>query len=138
MASETRPLVVLQLDWQGDLRFAGRSGETGMALDGDGRAAVSPVQALAFALAACMASDVVHILRKGRLDLGALQARLTGERAPEDPRRFLKIALQFIVSGEVPADKVERAIALSLEKYCSVWHSLRQDIELTTSFEVQG
>jgi uncharacterized OsmC-like protein len=51
------------------------------------------------------------------------------------------VDLRFEVTGEaagaVPADKVERALALSREKYCSVWHSLRQDIAFTTSFEVR-
>jgi uncharacterized OsmC-like protein len=49
----------------------------------------------------------------------------------------VRVDLRFDVSGEVAPDKVERAIALSREKYCSVWHSLRQDIEFTTGFEVQ-
>ena len=44
--------------------------------------------------------------------------------------------LHYTVAGEVPADRVARAIELSREKYCSVWHSMRHDIELTTSFEV--
>ena len=48
----------------------------------------------------------------------------------------MKVDLRFSVRGPVPADRVERAIALSREKYCSVWHSLRPDIAFTTSFEV--
>ena len=48
----------------------------------------------------------------------------------------MKVDLRFTLEGEIPGDRVERAIALSREKYCSVWHSLRPDIELTTSFEV--
>ena len=46
------------------------------------------------------------------------------------------MALHFRLEGEVPAHAVERAIALSHDKYCSVWHSLRQDIAFETSFEV--
>jgi uncharacterized OsmC-like protein len=46
------------------------------------------------------------------------------------------VEARFVVSGDMGADKVERAIALSREKYCSVWHSMRPDVELTTTFEV--
>jgi len=84
-----------------------------------------------------MASDVVDILVKGRLPLLALSARLDGQRASQEPRRLVSVLLHFSVRGEVPDDRVERAIALSRERYCSVWHSLRQDIDFRTSFEVQ-
>ena len=60
----------------------------------------------------------------------------TGTRAEQPPRRFLQIELLFDVHGAVPPDAVERAIALSREKYCSVWHSFRQDIALSTTFQV--
>ena len=50
----------------------------------------------------------------------------------------MRVDLRFDVTGEVAPEKVERAIALSREKYCSVWHSLRQDIEFGTSFEVRA
>ena len=126
------------MEWEGGLRFRGRAGERSLELDGDSRAAVSPVEALALALAGCMASDVVHILVKGRAELKGLTARLVAERAPEEPRRLVSVDLRFSVRGDVPASKVERAIALSREKYCSVWHSLRRDIGFTTSFEVSA
>lgn len=126
------------MEWEGDLRFRGRAGERALELDGDSRAAVSPVEALALSLAGCMASDVVHILVKGRAELKGLTARLVAERSPEEPRRLVSVDLRFSVRGDVPASKVERAIALSREKYCSVWYSLRRDIEFTTSFEVSA
>ncbi len=128
--------VELSVEWRGDQRMEGRVGEVGMTLDGSGQAGPSPVQAVAFGLAACMAIDVVHILTKGRLEVKALRARLRGERAADDPRRFLRFELHFAVQGEVPADKVARALGLSRDKYCSVWHSLRQDIALETTFDV--
>jgi putative redox protein len=130
------PRVSLDLVWEGDLRFRGRSDAVELVLDSDAREGASPVQALAFALAGCMAIDVVHILRKGRLDLRGLGARLDAERAPRDPKRLVRVRLHFRVTGDVPAEKVERAIALSRETYCSVWHSLRPDLDFTTSFEV--
>jgi len=134
MAS-ARPPVTVEMDWEGGLRFRGRAGDRELRLDGDSAAAVSPVEALVLALGGCMASDVVHILIKGRVELKGLTARLAAERAPEDPRRLVRVDLRFAVRGALPADKVERAIALSREKYCSVWHSLRPDIAFTTSFE---
>ena len=128
--------VTVELDWQGDLRFRGRSGPAELILDGAGLAGPTPVQALALSLAGCMAADVVDILSKGRLPLEAFTARLDGERAGEPPRRLLAVRLHFTLTGDVPSDRIERAIALSREKYCSVWHSLRQDIAFQTSFEV--
>jgi putative redox protein len=65
-----------------------------------------------------------------------LRADLTATRAPDAPRRFTAVALHYSVTGNVPKARVERAIALSRDKYCSVWHSMRQDIELTVTFNV--
>jgi putative redox protein len=134
--TESGPRIDLDLVWEGDLRFRGRAAGVELVLDSDGQKGASPVQALAFALAGCMAIDVVHILRKGRLDLRALRAELVAERAPRDPKRLVRARLHFRVTGAVPPEKVERAIALSRETYCSVWHSLRPDLDFATSFEV--
>ena len=127
--------LALDLEWQGDLRFRGTTGSVSLVLDSAGEAGPTPVQALAYALAGCMAIDVVHILRKGRLEPRSLKVHLEAERAPDDPKRLVSAHLHFVVAGEAPAEKVERAIALSREKYCSVWHSLRPDIAFRTSFE---
>ena len=126
----------LELVWEHDLVFAGHSGEASMVLDSAGVAGPSPVQALAFALAGCMAMDVVHILKKGRHDLRGLRADLSGARAPETPHRFTAVTLHYSVNGDIPGDVVERAIELSREKYCSVWHSMRQDIEFVATHGV--
>jgi putative redox protein len=134
---DPRPPTVVELTWQGDLRFLGRAGDHEVVLDGDGKAGTSPVQALALSLAGCMGTDVALILTKGRLPLEGLTARLQAERAPTDPRRLVRVRLRFVVKGAVPPEKVERAIALSRETYCSVWHSLRPDIDFQTSFEVR-
>ena len=96
----------------------------------------SPVQALAFAIAGCMGTDIVHILKKGRHDLRGLKLTLAAERAQEDPHRITAVALEVAVTGPVPRDQIQRAIDLSHEKYCSVWHSMRQDIPFTTRFSV--
>jgi putative redox protein len=135
MSNPTRP-VELSVEWLGDQRMGGRAGAVEMTLDGSGQAGPSPVQAVAFGLAGCMAIDVVHILTRGRLEVKALSVRLRGDRADDDPRRFLAFELHFAVRGDIPAEKVERALALSREKYCSVWQSLREDIALATTFEI--
>jgi putative redox protein len=124
------------MEWRGELRFLARAGSHEILLDGDSQLGLSPVQALVSALAGCMAIDVVHILEKGRQNLTGLRAEAVAVRADSEPRRLVKVDLRFRVEGEVAPEKVERAIALSRDTYCSVWHSLRPDIELTTSFEI--
>ena len=128
--------TTLELIWEHDLVLRGRSADATIVLDSAGQAGPSPVQALAFALAGCMGMDVVHILRKGRLDLRGLKISMTAERAQEDPHRITSVAIDFTVTGDVPKDQIQRAITLSHEKYCSVWHSMRQDIPFTTTFSV--
>ena len=133
-----KPPTAIELVWERELVFAGQSGAATMVLDSAGEAGPSPVQALAFALAGCMGMDVVHILQKGRHELRGLRVALTGERAPDNPHRFTSITLEFAVTGPVPKDQIQRAIDLSHEKYCSVWHSMRQDITIETRFSVSA
>jgi putative redox protein len=128
--------VDADLRWESGTILSTRAGQVSMPMDWDGATAVSPVQALVLALAGCMASDVVLILQKGRQPITGLAVRVAADRAEKPPRRLLRVRIAFAVAGDVPADKVERAIALSRETYCSVWHSLAPDIELTTSFEL--
>jgi len=134
--ADARPPLVAELVWSGDLRFDASSGANTGIVDGDSRSGLSPTQYAAIGLAGCMGADVVDILRKGRHPLTALRVTFTGTRAEQPPRRFRQIELRFNVRGAVPSDAVERAIALSREKYCSVWHSFRQDIALSTTFQI--
>ena len=99
-----KPPTVVELVWEHDLVLSGTSGEAQMTLDSAAAAGPSPMQALGFALAGCMAMDVVHVLRKGRHDLRGLKVGLVAERAEEEPRRFTSVALQFTVTGNVPPD----------------------------------
>ena len=137
-ATEGKPPTTLELIWEHDLVFAGKSDDIKMTLDSASREGPSPMQALAFALAGCMAMDVVHVIQKGRHELRGLRADLVGTRTDEVPRRFTKIELRYTVTGHIAADVVERAIQLSRDKYCSVWHSLRQDIQFDVSFTVSS
>ena len=132
-----KPPVTIALVWERELVFGGTSGDITMTLDSAAAAGPSPMQALAFALAGCMAMDVVHILKKARHELRGMRADLSGSRAPETPQRFTTVTLHYTINGDIPVDVVERAIELSRQKYCSVWHSMRQDIDLTSTYEVR-
>jgi len=134
--SQPRPTVSAELIWSDGLRLGATSGETALVIDGDSIAGPSPVQLLVMSLAACMGIDVLDILVKGRHGLTGFRTSITAERPPDPPRRLLSATLMFHIHGAVPQPAVERAISLSRDKYCSVWHSLRQDIVLTTSFEI--
>jgi putative redox protein len=131
-----KPPVVAELVWIDALRFDATSARISTVIDGDSTAGPSPVQMLVFGLAGCMAADLVDIVRKGRHPLTGLSARIVAERAQQPPTRIVRAQLQFHVRGDVPAAAVERAIALSRDRYCSVWHSFREDIDLSTSFDI--
>jgi len=131
-----KPPVAVELVWERELVLAGTSGDARMLLDSAGKEGPSPVQALAFALAGCMGMDVVHILKKGRHELRGLKVSLVAERAPDDPHRLTSVKAEFAVTGDIPKEQIRRAIDLSHDKYCSVWHSMRQDIRFETAFSV--
>ena len=132
-----KPPITGILTWQGGLQFRAATARTEITLDSDSAAGPSPPEALALALAGCMAIDVADIVIKGRHSLTALEAKIVGERRDESPHYFVHFTLHFAVTGVVPPHAVERAIKLSHDKYCSVWHSLRNDIQFETSFEVR-
>jgi putative redox protein len=134
----TKPPTVIDLVWTRDLTFSVTTATSTLTLDGSAVAGPSPVDALAAALAGCMTTDVTDLLVKGRHPLHALRSHFVADRAQDDPHRFLRAALTFSIEGAVPAAAVERAIALSRDKYCSVWHSMRQDIEFTTAYEIRA
>jgi putative redox protein len=130
MARETKRAT---LTWQEGLRFTG--GEPGGAvitLDGDNAAGPGPMLTLLLAAAACTGSDVVAILEKMRVGLRELRIEVSGTRREEEPRRYVAIHLDYRLGGEdIDPGKARRAIDLSLEKYCSVIHSLAPDIAVT-------
>jgi len=131
-----RITTTAELTWTSDLCLRATGGGSEVMIDSNGKAGPSPMQTLAISLAACMAIDVVDIIKKGRHDLLGLRVSFTGLRAPAPPKRYEEITLHYIIEGNVPPAAIERAIALSREKYCSVWHSMRQDIALTVTHEV--
>ena len=134
--STAQPDFSSNLDWQGGQRFQATSGAVSLTMDGKREAGPSPVQAIAFALAGCMGIDVVDVIEKGRLPVKSLRCQMKVFRADGTPRKIIGVELHFVVSGDVPADRIARAIELSREKYCSVWHSMNPAIEFKTSFAV--
>lgn len=130
--------MAVTLTWEGDLRFraAGAAGIE-VVIDGDGDKGISPMEALLAALAGCMGSDIVDILRKGRQDLTECSIRLSGTRRETPPRRYTAIALAIDLEGRgLDPAKAQRAVELSRTTYCSVWNSLAPDIDLDVTVGV--
>ena len=90
-----------------------------------------PTELLLSALASCSAMDVVNILRKQRQPLEKLSIRIDGERADAVPAPFVKIELKFFAEGAVDDHKLQRAVQLAVEKYCSVRVTLDPKVEIT-------
>ena len=90
-----------------------------------------PMELLVTALAGCAAMDVVHILTRQKQPLEDLVIEVEGERADAVPARLVRAHLRFTATGDVSEKKLARAVALSVEKYCSVGGSLDPDIEVT-------
>jgi putative redox protein len=96
-----------------------------------------PMETVLAGTGACTAYDVLLILKRGRHDVRGCSVKLTSERAVTDPKVFTKIHMHFTLTGkDVPTPAVERAIALSHEKYCSASAMLAKTAEMTTSFEL--
>ena len=126
----------ITLEWIDDLRFEGRVGTAVVAIDGDGEQGTSPVSLLLEAVGSCAAADVADILKKGRQDLHGMTIEVTADRRAEHPRSVMRMTLNFEIRGPVDEVKAQRAVDLSLEKYCSVFHSLWMDITLDTNIVV--
>jgi len=98
-----------------------------------------PMETLLAGAGGCTAYDVVLILKRGRHDVRGCSVQMRAERADTDPKVFTRIHLHFVVSGVgIPASAVERAIAMSHEKYCSATIMLGKTAEITTSYELQA
>ncbi len=130
MAGETKRVT---LTWAEGLRFVGgEPGRDPITIDGDNVVAPGPMTALLLAAAACTGADVVSILTKMRVAFTRLSIDVAGVRRDQEPRRYLSIHLDYRVGGEgLDPAKIRRAIDLSLEKYCSVIHSLAPDVAIS-------
>jgi putative redox protein len=129
--------MTIELVWDGELRFSARTASTTVLFDSAGRMGPSPVQALVESLGACMGMDLVHFLERSRVPASKLSVTMTAHRAPDHPKRLVAVELFADIHASASDEVVTRALALSKDKYCSVWASLRQDITFTTRFTVK-
>jgi putative redox protein len=97
---------------------------------------VKPSDLLLMAVASCSAYDVVDILTKQRERLNDLKITCTGDQMSDPPYTFTCIHLHYQISGAVNPEKLERAIRLSEDKYCSVISTLRPGVPVTSDFEI--
>jgi putative redox protein len=96
-----------------------------------------PMETVLAGAGGCTAYDVVLILKRGRHDVRGCSVKLTADRAEVDPKVFTKINMHFTVTGKaLPQAAVERAIAMSHEKYCSATIMLAKTAQISTSFDV--
>ena len=132
-----------RIKWVEDRTFIGESGSghkivLGTAFGPEGRSpGPSPMELVLIGLGSCSGYDVVHILEKGREAIEDVIVRLEAERAQQDPKVFTRIHMHFVVKGgRLAAEKVERAIALSVEKYCSASAMIAKTATISHDFEV--
>ncbi|MGE0665498.1 MAG: OsmC family protein [Sphingomonadales bacterium] len=132
-----------RVTWIEDRNFLGES-DTGHAVvmgSKGGRTGVAvaptPMELILIGLGGCTSYDVVHILERGREAVTDCVVEMDADRAEEDPKIFTRIHLHFVVTGKgLNTAKVERAIALSAEKYCSASAMLGKAATITHDFEV--
>ena len=120
------------------------SNEDGQTVQIDGAPSVGgenrgmrPMQLVLSALGGCSTIDVIQILKKQRQPLEDIHVRIDGDRQKDvTPSLFEKIHVHFTLKGELDEKKVQRAVSLSLEQYCSVAKILEKTAEITYSFEI--
>jgi putative redox protein len=128
------PTTKATLTWSRDLVFEGRTPQ-GYELDFDADAqwGCKPTEALLLSLGGCMAIDIVSILKKMRMEIHRFRIDLTGERNPEPPQYFRTVEMVFHLVGR---NLDPRRMALSRQTYCSVYNSLRPDLDLKIRYTV--
>ncbi|MEW6108652.1 MAG: OsmC family protein [Nitrospirota bacterium] len=127
------------LTWERELIFHGRT-QRGEEVDYDAQFqwGCSPTETLLMSVAGCLAIDVVSFLQKMRVNVTKFKIDYSGERRLTPPQYYKSMEMVIHISGEnITAKKLDRAISLSQEKYCSVYHSLRKDIEVKVSYVIE-
>ena len=96
-----------------------------------------PMQMILAAMGGCSAIDIISILKKQRQDLKDIKITVTGEREKDAvPSLYTEVHAHFKLYGNLDSDKVEKAVTLSVEKYCSVVKTLEKTAKVTYSFEI--
>jgi len=136
-------LVKARVKWLDNMSFVGESGSghsivmDGPPESGGRNLGVRPMEMLLLGLGGCASFDVVLILQKSKQQIIDCEVQIEAVRADKEPKVFTRIHLHFVVTGRsVSAEKVERAIKLSAEKYCSASIMLAQMAEVTHDFEL--
>jgi putative redox protein len=132
-----------RVKWVQDVMFVGESG-SGHAVVMDGapdsggrNLGVRPMEMLLLGLGGCSAFDVVLILKRGREKVTDCVVEVEADRAETDPKVFTRIHLRYVVTGHgLSAAKVERAVKLSADKYCSASAMLAETAEITHAVEL--
>lgn len=107
------------------------------AIGGENKGA-RPMELLIMGLGGCSGIDIINILKKQRIEVGEMRIKIEAEREPDAvPSLFKNIHINFIFKGDLDKSKVERAINLSLEKYCSVAKTLEKTAEITYSMTIE-
>lgn len=139
MATETHA----EVHWIKGMTFVGKSDSNhwvvmdGPKEFGGSEAATRPVHLFLIGLAGCTGSDVASILEKKRIALDKLLIKVTAERAEEHPKVFTKIHIEYLFHGKnLKAKDLERAIALSQDKYCPASAMLRPSVPITHSYQI--
>jgi putative redox protein len=128
--------------WVQGLQFVA-SGESGHAIVLDAAPSVGgsdtgsrPGELTLMALGACTGIDVVSILKKMRLKFDSLEVEVKGEPAPEHPKVWTQVWVKYTVKGDIPDDKLKKAIELSRDRYCSVGALFKQAAKMHYDYEI--
>lgn len=128
------------LTWDKELIFVGRTNR-GYEIEFDAAQqwGCSPTESLLLSVAGCMGIDMIMFLQKMRCGIKSYKMDITGERNPTPPQYYTSIEMGISVTGSgLTAKKLDRAVSLSHEKYCSVYHSLRKDIKVKVDYTFEN
>jgi putative redox protein len=128
------------LTWDKDLIFVGRTNRGyEVEFDAEQQWGCSPTETLLLSVAGCMGIDMVSFLKKMKCDIKSYKMDIVGERNPTPPQYYTSMEMIISVAGTgLTAKKLERAISLSHEKYCSVYHTLRKDMKINEEWMMEN
>ncbi len=136
-------MTTANITWVEGMQFVA-SGDSGHAIVIDSSAdvgghdsAARPMEVLLMGLLGCTAMDVISILKKKRQPVQGFRVFATGERAPEHPKKYTKIHLEYVAYGDVDPKALARAVELSETTYCGAIATVRGVAEVTSSYRVE-